>query len=439
MRKFYVLMDFLVFILISCLGGSKASLQILPALTKVEKFVDDKFIVTCQHEKVKADQLSWRSPTGKIPNTKERVHVEPMSDQLSLVFYRIDKKDEGNYTCETVIDGVKQQSYFTLVVIKPISFMNTPRVQNATEKTDTLLRCEVDGDPRPTVTWQIKGKAPEGSKYIKDAKGLFIKNVSVEDAGEYECRAYQLSEMANMEPLRITLRVLHKPVWKYSGSELENTVYGYLGGVVNLTCEVIADPVATFTWKRQSNKINPQNYNATLINEPNRSILQLPIQNMGVYGEYGCEARNNIGHIKRLIELKKGEKPDPPELINVRRMTVNTVSLEVPSESQSGYDTIIGYRVQFVKKLPGIEYTWDSADYQDFKKSDGEYTVQDLLENTTYMFRVASRNVAGYSDYSSSEVEARTLKTSDVTSGAQRHLISYIMIITSIHILFTSH
>lgn len=35
----------------------------------------------------------------------------------------------------------------------------------------------------------------------------------MEDAGEYECRAFQISEMANMESLRITLRVLRKNIF----------------------------------------------------------------------------------------------------------------------------------------------------------------------------------------------------------------------------------
>lgn len=62
----------------------------------------------------------------------------------------------------------------------------------------------------------------------------------------------------------------------------------------------------------------------------------------------------------------------------------------------------------------------------------------DLLENTTYMMRVASRNAAGLSDYSALEVNVRTLKTGEVTSGAQRHMTSWIMIFTFIHIIFSS-
>lgn len=90
---------------------------------------------------------------------------------------------------------------------------------------------------------------------------------------------------------------------------------------------------------------------------------------MSIYGQYGCEAENDRGHISRLIELKKGEKPEAPESIRVTATTVHTIQLEIPSDRQSGYDEIIGYRVQFVKKLPGEELTWDAPDYQDFNKS----------------------------------------------------------------------
>lgn len=45
---------------------------------------------------------------------------------------------------------------------EPISFLDTPAIQNASEHQDATIRCEVEGDPEPKVTWQVKGKHPQG-------------------------------------------------------------------------------------------------------------------------------------------------------------------------------------------------------------------------------------------------------------------------------------
>lgn len=70
---------------------------------------------------------------------------------------------------------------------------------------------------------------------------------------------------------------------------------------------------------------------------------------------------------------------------------------------------------------------------------DGQYTVENLLENTAYAIRVASRNAAGLSDYTPIPDTVRTQKA-DVTLAGTRHTSSCIMIVmTSIYFLFTSH
>ena len=55
-----------------------------------------------------------------------RVHVEQSSDArgLDLVFRSISSEDEGEYSCEAVIDGRKEQQFFKLKVIGESYFRN---------------------------------------------------------------------------------------------------------------------------------------------------------------------------------------------------------------------------------------------------------------------------------------------------------------------------
>lgn len=60
--------------------------------------------------------------------------------------------------------------------------------------TDALLKCQIGGDPQPDVIWERKNESilPEGRYRItQDGKvySLYISGVTMEDAGQYICRA----------------------------------------------------------------------------------------------------------------------------------------------------------------------------------------------------------------------------------------------------------
>jgi hypothetical protein len=48
------------------------------------------------------------------------------------------------------------------MVLEPIKFVDTATVQTASEYQNVVVRCEVDGDPEPTIKWTVKGKLPQG-------------------------------------------------------------------------------------------------------------------------------------------------------------------------------------------------------------------------------------------------------------------------------------
>uniref|UniRef100_A0A673GP88 Ig-like domain-containing protein n=1 Tax=Sinocyclocheilus rhinocerous TaxID=307959 RepID=A0A673GP88_9TELE len=60
--------------------------------------------------------------------------------------------------------------------------------------TDAVLKCQIGGDPQPDVIWERKNESilPEGRYRItQDGKvyTLYISGVTMEDAGQYICRA----------------------------------------------------------------------------------------------------------------------------------------------------------------------------------------------------------------------------------------------------------
>lgn len=67
------------------------------------------------------------------------------------------------------------------------------------------------------------------------------------------------------------LSFLDKPFVATSASA--NIVFGFVGGVVNLTCRAEAEPAANFTWYRKDKKLSPKKF--TMFEEQHTSILQV--------------------------------------------------------------------------------------------------------------------------------------------------------------------
>ncbi|KAL1139380.1 hypothetical protein AAG570_006364 [Ranatra chinensis] len=436
---------------------------------------------------------------GRIEEDREDrrlgVHVEERrrgEDHVSsLIFERITREDKGNYTCLATINGDNVKRSFKLIVIKPISFYGTPPEQNATEHQNVLVKCEVTGDPSPVVVWQFKGKTLQavqfvdkkrcrmswlsgerkggsavnrenGERYKVMPRGLYISNITHEDMGVYQCRAFQTtSQTSKILVKSINLNVLHKPRWRGVGRQQKNKTgnlakelaYGYLSGMVNLSCEAEGRPAPTFVWRRNNTVLvtGAMHYpyadnNITIINEPHRTVLQFLVTGPGVLGDYECSATNSLGKIKKTIELELGVKPKRPTLIAVEQVGVHSAQFNIEHNHRlyhHPYDdvsAIVGYRIQFTSsKTNNGSFDWTSPDYQDVYTNDGSggspYTIVDLKERTDYAGRAAARNLAGLSDFT----EEVTFRTRDPTisigslKGAHPLLCVILLCLVSLH------
>ena len=113
-----------------------------------------------------------------------------------------------------------------------ISFSSTPRVQSVEEDTSEFtLSCLVSGNPKPTVTWNVKGHIvrPESSsevsmgrkrKYEAVEGGLIIRNVTKADQGSYKCKARQLENgVTDFKDIVLQLKVQRESFQKSLSSK----------------------------------------------------------------------------------------------------------------------------------------------------------------------------------------------------------------------------
>lgn len=375
------------------LGG----LQLAPGQSEVGRNLNESYIVTCRG--LDAVDLAWKDQENKIiTKSIGRVHIEKKGEPvygLALVFESIARQDKGNYTCIGTINGTKEEVSFKLNIFKPISFQGSFAEQNLIEGKSDTVKCEAGGDPAPTIIWHFRGKdlPIHGKRYKSLPMGLYINNITRNDAGLYLCRAFQMSLIeGSTKDQYITVHVHYRPTWKHNYYSENGTVQGYWGGTANLTCMVEAVPEANFTWTRNNKTIDPE---LKIVNDPNKSVLQIPMTNRSVLGMYECKAVNYIGEIWHQFVLHEGKKPPKPNSISVGTIGANSANIHI---YRASVDTI-GYRIQFVKRYP--KYDFSHPDYQDvFSRDAFPYTIVNLTENTDYMFRVATRNIAGLSEYS---------------------------------------
>ncbi|XP_023703996.1 opioid-binding protein/cell adhesion molecule [Cryptotermes secundus] len=390
----------LVIGVISITGGvvsqktGSADVKLTPSHSDVEKYVSSSHFVSCTGPR--GVRMKWMRNSTEVTATKGRIHIEANGAHpgIALVFENIDTQDKGIYTCKAVVDSKEVQASFRLTVMKPIKFVDTVTRQTASLYQSVVVRCDAEGDPEPIIKWTVNGKVPEGPKYKVVADGLYINNVTLEDKGEYTCRAFQLSPtISNMLERIIVLKIEHKPVWREK--EEPAKAYAFITGNVNLTCEVTAEPAPKFEWLKANETLTSQQ-NVTIFEEEFHTILQLQVNSENDFGDYVCKASNRLGKVERVITLLKSSKPAVPET-SIREARHDSVKIDIegPENEELG---ILGYRVQYIRRQE-LKKGWNSAKVVEFDKGESPYSISGLRQNTHYIMRVASRNAAGFSDY----------------------------------------
>ncbi|KAH8298219.1 hypothetical protein KR018_011140, partial [Drosophila ironensis] len=391
-------------------------LRLQPSTPSITHFVNESFIIFCQTVQKDID-TKWRDPRGQTrENTKGRVHIEKKTGLLALVFEHISLDDRGNWTCE--VNGNRNGNRnvnvereflvsFELLVNQKISFGKTEQVQSVREGRDAMVNCFVEGMPAPEVSWLYNGEyinTVNSSKHSRLTNGLYIRNVSQADAGEYTCRAMRITPtFSDSDQITILLRIQHQPHWFFN--ETLPVQYAYVGGAVNLSCDAMGEPPPSFTWLHNGKGILGHNHRIFVADYG--ATLQLQIKNSTQFGDYKCKVANPLGMLERVIKLRPGPKPRGPTHFHLKRLTTDTIELELKTPRMTNVSEemqIYGYRVAYMSdsEFKFSAGNWSYAKQRDFSFDRGQRFILPYLEaNTTYLMRAASRNLAGLSDWSS--------------------------------------
>ncbi|CAK1540633.1 unnamed protein product [Leptosia nina] len=407
--------------------------------------------------------IDWVSPAGDVVegrSTKNtRVYVERskndslVSSLVALIIQEAMIEDSGNWTCKA---GSLNETIEITVGVKAI-ISNKYETVEGEEGKSVKFDCVAKGHPAPVVQWYTENDpiTNDHKKYIIRVKAdnhqLEIKNLTHRDTNEYVCRVTQKA-LSHFSDKRVQLIVNHKPLLVDENNEVSYSkykteeVYAIMNETKNITCSVIANPPPTFRWYRRQNGYDDEvitDSETVLYSEDgNSSVFVLRTLDTSALGEYKCSANNSKGHVSIIYHVSLGNKPNPPDFIelvaksisdltfNVTCSTCNMASTEEDMSEDPANLTVLGYSFALVPVQEGFLPDWDAATefILDIKEyNDTLFTVGPLMNTTTYHARVRTRNAAGFSDWV-------TITPNPTTDLASRLTISSILFL--IYILY---
>ncbi|XP_074157516.1 myosin light chain kinase, smooth muscle isoform X2 [Sminthopsis crassicaudata] len=312
----------------------------------------------------------------------------------------------------------------------PPSFTQTLQDLRVAEGKKLFLQCQVASEPPATIIWTLDGKTLKTTKFIVLAQegslcSVTIEKAMPEDNGVYRCVAKNDAGQAESS-CRVTVedaphsqmksRRSKSSVPPVLGTESDATVKKKpapktppkaalppqiiqfpedkkvrAGESVELFCKVAGTQPITCTWMKFRKQIQESEHIKIESNE-NSSKLTILATRQEHCGCYTLLVENKLGTKQTQVNVTVVDKPDPPAgtpcASDIRS---SSLTLSWYGSSYDGGSAVLSYSVEI----------WDSGD-KEWKElttcRSTSFSVQDLLPDREYKFRVRAINVYGTSE-----------------------------------------
>ncbi|KAJ8337405.1 hypothetical protein SKAU_G00386250 [Synaphobranchus kaupii] len=203
-------------------------------------------------------------------------------------------------------------------------FLTRPKAFSVCVGRDATLSCTIVGNPLPVVTWEKeKLRLTSGGRFKTvedgDTYRLTIYDLTLEDSGQYMCRAknnigeaYAAITLKVALPAQIVDRAplfLVKPLSARVG----------LGEDVTFECRVAAHPEPNFDWEKDGRYVGESN-RVQIKSDSDGSSLRIKCVRSMDSGTYTCRAQNSVGRSQAAAALVV-ELQDARQLANADKST----------------------------------------------------------------------------------------------------------------------
>lgn len=315
----------------------------------------------------------------------------------TLVLDPLTADDTGKYTCEVSNGiGTPQSAAAYLDVEFPARVTYTPTLQYLPLGLSGVIRCHFEANPPfQFVTWSkdkrlFKPTTTDGIIPLNNGS-LFIRKVTQGEQGLYTCTPFNIHSTDGASGImEVLVREPPKFVIKPKES-YQSTV----NGEVKMPCEAQGSPKPDIIWRRADGVRLPRE--RTQSRGGNLTIKYLKKAD---YGYYECVVQNEVATlvtstllIVEMSSISSGEGTTPHAPTN---LTVNTSAYSATISWLPAYDG--GYAQSYVvwyRESDRGDASWRMINVS--PEGATSITVYNLVPNTSYDFRILSRNRLGES------------------------------------------
>ncbi|XP_036914927.1 roundabout homolog 2 isoform X2 [Sturnira hondurensis] len=260
--------------------------------------------------------IYWKKDKVRIDDKEERISIRGGK----LMISNTRKSDAGMYTCVgTNMVGERDSDPAELTVFERPTFLRRPINQVVLEEEAVEFRCQVQGDPQPTVRWRKDdADLPRGRYDIKDDYTLRIKKALSTDEGTYMCIAE--NRVGKVEA-SATLTVRARPVAPPQFVVRPRDQIVAQGRTVTFPCETKGNPQPAVFWQKEGSQNllfpnQPQQPNSRCSVSPTGDLTITNVQRSDA-GYYICQALTVAGSIlaKAQLEVTDVLTDRPPPII----------------------------------------------------------------------------------------------------------------------------
>uniref|UniRef100_A0A671TCT6 Roundabout guidance receptor 2 n=1 Tax=Sinocyclocheilus anshuiensis TaxID=1608454 RepID=A0A671TCT6_9TELE len=255
-------------------------------------------------------------PEPTIYWKKDKVRIDEKDDRIKirggkLMISNTRKSDAGMYICVgTNMVGERDSETAQVTVFERPTFLRRPINQVVLEEEAVEFRCQVQGDPQPTVRWKKDEiDVPRGRydiKYDKDDYVLRIKKATASDEGTFTCVA---ENRVGKTEASTTLMVRAAP--QFVIRPRDQIVAQ--GRTASFPCETKGNPQPAVFWQKEGSQNllfpnQPQQPNSRFLVSPSGDLTITVVQRADA-GYYICQALTVAGSILAKVILLTDRPP----------------------------------------------------------------------------------------------------------------------------------
>ncbi|XP_065202964.1 lachesin-like isoform X2 [Planococcus citri] len=292
-------------------GGMPGGPKFLSRGQTFRVVLGDTLVLPCEVENLSNYVLLWRRGSAVLTAATLMVTRDSrfrLVDGYNLEISDVMPQDAGDYVCQ-ISDGNNPDQIHTVEILVPPSIRTTPSNGQLTARKggSITLECKASGNPVPSILWSRKDNAlPSGEKAV-EGFSITLEKVDRHQAGVYQCTAS--NGVGDPVTVDMQLDVLYPPEidvernWIHSGEGFE----------AQLVCIVHGEPLPEVLWYQDSFLLDPTD-RRTMDTRGNKHTLTIRNAQSADFGNYSCQAENNMGKTRKYMELSG--RPTPAEFEN---------------------------------------------------------------------------------------------------------------------------